>query len=279
MDSLFDEEWEIFGNRHVGRFRDTKNAVEIQLDDSLLEFKRSIEGGNGIGIAINPYFSGFEERIRTCLADRTAEKGTSTYGSGIDANLLALANQHINDNRTDLTSGSVLTLTHPFYMHLSEWTQAEKNRHARSADNYLRDLMGVIAMAKEKQVDIILIETLHHYAAFSSLLLEEGYVSDVILTKFDQGYSLQPEKLDQLKRRIVYSGGSYNSACFEQHLKELNDRLAPPDNVWILNDLVLNGLCHRYITVAPSQVSFPYHSDLKPSQIITLNEFYSHMDA
>jgi hypothetical protein len=240
-----------------------RSAVTDQL---LLQFMESIKRDEEKDRAINPYFFQFEERIRNCLTDRS--NGSSKYVQGIDADL-----KHIEDRSTPLQHDSVLTLIHPFYIFLTHRDLIGSNPHAQAAANYLDRLLDVIFAAKENKVHIVLIETLHHYAAASNFLLEYGYVDDVILTVLDQGFSINPAEFEKLEGKAVYAAGTYNGSCFNHHLADLNSHLQPKD-IWMLNDLILHHPSSRYLTVSPSQVEFPKGSGLLQSHVITLNEFY-----
>ncbi len=80
---------------------------------------------------------------------------------------------------------------------------------------------------------------MHHYAAATSLLLENGLIDSVVFTLYDKGYSLDTHGLYPFSENDVYFGGGYNMACLSQSIDEMLAKAAK-EQVWAISDMVFD---------------------------------------
>jgi len=115
--------------------------------------------------------------------------------------------------RKSLETTNVIVLVHPLYLALTdmEFLDAkERPESVEQAKTYLNNLFKLLrGNLDKKKVEIALVETPTHYAAASSLLVEEGLIDKVIFTRYDQGIPLNPDDKKLLDQKNAFYGGGY----------------------------------------------------------------------
>jgi hypothetical protein len=132
-------------------------------------------GKNRSGICLNPVFREWSAHIKNNLAHRNVTRDDS-YTSGIDRELFAACSEHAKRHQKGSSHTSTVMLTHPFYMHLSHMHYIRTESTRKQADRYLGNLLTVFNKRPALKANIVVLETLHHYAAATSLLIEKGQV-------------------------------------------------------------------------------------------------------
>lgn len=217
-------------------------------------------------VVLNVAFRDWTDLIAHNLNERNPHGGDD-YSFGKDKDLLALCREHAQAYAVNAERKSNIVLTHPLYMHLSHMDEIRTEKVRCEADAYLDRLLGFLNSRKERpDIGVVVLETLHHYAAATSLLLENGMVDRVIFTEYDCGCPLDPSELDGIDARGIYLGGGYNGRCLECSIKRMRRRIGP-EHLWAVQELVLNSPQDYTQTLLPESVY-----GLDDSRMITFDE-------
>lgn len=119
----------------------------------------------------------------------------------------------------------MVMLVHPFYLHLSHMHYIETDEIRREAEAYLDALLAFLSLRSNRSpFGVVALETPHHYAAATSILVEVGLIDQVIFTRYDSGLPLHPEELYLFKDNELFFGGGYNEYCFETAVSAMTAR-------------------------------------------------------
>ncbi|MBI4151855.1 hypothetical protein HY496_02700 [Candidatus Woesearchaeota archaeon] len=175
-------------------------------------------------VVLNREFKEFTRLISYKLNENNPEGiHWRRYTSEEDQKLLKLCCEHAEDYRKNSRGRNVIMFTHPFFLPLTHYHLISSERQKEDLDGYLNDLSHLLHLERDPaNVEVVALETLHGYAAATSLLLETGIVDRVILTEFASGYPLEKNGLQELADRSVFVGGSYDERCFHHSTKELH---------------------------------------------------------
>ncbi len=177
-----------------------------------------------------------------------------------DKQLYKICREHAENYRQEKDTESTVMLTHPFYLHLSHEDLINKYVLGKEADEYLENLMELV----ENNDNIVVLDTIHHYAAATSLLVENGIIDRVIFTENDDG---KPHKMSELKDysdKQIYFGGCYNEDCLNEAIRNMKevklDYGGSFEDIMAIKELVLNHpnigrLKPEYITGVDKSVS------------------------
>ncbi|MBW2976155.1 hypothetical protein KY347_01765 [Candidatus Woesearchaeota archaeon] len=161
---------------------------------------------------------------------------------------------------------------HPFYLHLSEMSHLT-NLTIGDADDYLNRAMDVLEGGIPKEnASIVVLDTIHHYAATTSLLLEEKTIDQVRFTEYDQGYLVDSSELNQIKGKNLFFAGAYNKKCLSQSIVEILNKKHPMEKLWIIRDLVLDSPGQRIRTLKVIGRTDTGQYDIPRKNAITLEE-------
>jgi hypothetical protein len=106
----------------------------------------------------------------------------------------------------------------------------------------------------KSNADIVVLETLHHYAAATSLLLEDGLIDKLIFTEFDNGHPIIKKELDEFsKKDVIYFGGGYNKHCLTHSIIDIEDKISK-NKIWGIKDLIINSPQEHYKTLKTSKI-------------------------
>ncbi len=200
-------------------------------------------------VMLNAAFSDWTEHIEENLRDRELYEADSCYTFGEARELFEACKEHAADNQTIVKGNNTVMLVHPFYLHLSEMQLLETREKKDEADQYLMRLWDFIYFNKERQgVEFVVLETLHHYAAATSLLLERELIDRVIFTTHDMGFPTSRPSLDYYGGDQVYFGGGYNGLCLEQGIESMISRSESFEKVWAIYDLILESPGKKTLT-------------------------------
>ena len=141
-------------------------------------------------VVLNRCFEPWARNIKKNLYERTLHKQYYRYNEGEDSDLLDRAVGHIYINSKRELAEDVVILAHPFYLHLSQMHHLTRYTK-RHAEEYAEKMMKFLRNRPKEKLSIAAFETLHHYAAATSLLLEQGLVDQALLTEFDIIFSRQ----------------------------------------------------------------------------------------
>ena len=166
--------------------------------------KNVIEGNNGSEhVVLNRSFNTWGDHIEESLADRGSwTTGRNYEGDSQVQDLLAYTREHIAKHSNGTLAKSVVSLTHPLYMHMSHMHRVTSRSTKRQADEFLDTLIDFLVLASETdQVSVVLQDTLHLYASSGSLLLERGLVDQVVITSYDSGDPIRESDLNMFKKK------------------------------------------------------------------------------
>jgi hypothetical protein len=204
-------------------------------------------------IVLNRYFTDWEAHIADNLGYRNPSGG-SRYESGRDSALLDLCREHAPNKRESYYGDKIIMITHPFYMHLTHMDELDTDSVKSDAEEYLDKLLGLLQMRTDNsEVSVVALETIHHYAAATSLLVENGLIDRVIFTEYDSGYPLIPEELADFKDNTIFFCGAYNGSCLYSSIRTMEDHIST-GQIWAIRDLVLNSPQDYSSTLHPKRV-------------------------
>ncbi len=191
------------------------------------------------------------------------------YDSDEENELLLECRKHAEQFRKPIESENVLILVHPLYLHLSHMNKVN-HQSEKEANEYLEKLMKLLTQKiPKKKLNIVLVETLYHYAAASNILVKEGLVDKVVFSQYDEGYPVTETELSELKNKNIYLGGGYAGYCLNDTISTLY-RICKK-KLWAVSDLVLKSpISHSSIKVKPSEKIDVYMSK---SKTISLDDF------
>lgn len=187
--------------------------------------KLKFESSNAImfsDVILNINFQGWAEHIYNNL------KRISTYENHkttkeLDRKLLKLCREHSAKHKKRHNANNTIMLVHPFYLYLSHMNFLNTDNYRREANSYFETLFQLLNIHREKyNVNIIALDTIHHYPASTSFLLEQSLIDDIIFTVNDGGSPLNLSELDKFKDNDVFFGGGYNACCLSSAIHEMS---------------------------------------------------------
>lgn len=218
----------------------------------------------GEGVVLNRHFDAWAEHIDSNLGSDYSSKDIR-YANEPGNRLLSSCVDHAKKYQHPKHGKTKIMLTHPLFLHLAHMREIENNSVRKEVDDYLEALLNFLRLCRDKpKVSVVVLETIHSYAAATSLLVEDGLIDQVIFTESDKGCPLERDKLRKFKNSQIYFGGGYNSRCLKQSIEEMKVKLSTGE-IWAITDLVLNCPQEYSGTLRVSQVR-----ELPPSRMIPL---------
>jgi hypothetical protein len=221
----------------------------------------------------NPYFFEWKEHIEECLKNRI-NQNSQRYESDIEKSLLFECISHSKKNNTNLNNPSSIVLVHPFYLFLSGQNFLKYPNTISDADNYLKSLKKLINNVNRDKYDIILLDTIHHYASTSSLLLEKNLVSKVVFTEFDNGLPLEKKDVKDLFSKKNYFAGSYNYLCFSDSLEFFYNHVFYND-IFVIPDSIINSPLEYKKRIKPKFISAKRYGNVPSSKYVSIERLIS----
>ncbi|MFA5405966.1 MAG: hypothetical protein WC307_01255 [Candidatus Nanoarchaeia archaeon] len=188
-------------------------------------------------LLFNPLFNDYANLIQTSIKERNKNRDDK-YTSSSNRELLRLCESHARDFKVPIKIKDVIMLVHPFYMHLSH-KDCIKDDEKGDADNYFHDIINLLRNHNKKKIGIAIMETLHHYAATTSLLLEEGLINEVIITEYSNSKPINNNSLSNFKNKNIFLGGGYNGRCLLSAILLIKN--IHPKQLWGIKDLIINS--------------------------------------
>lgn len=218
-------------------------------------------------IVLNRNFSQWNDHIVKNLEIRD---GHDRYEKGPDKKLLVQCQEHAREYQRPNFADCVVMLTHPFYMHLSHMGSIENKGVQREAKEYLDNLLKLLNLHRDRsKVGVVVLDTLHHYAAVTSLFLEMGVLDQVMFTEYDNGTALEPIELTRFKRSRIFFGGGYNGKCLSTTIINMSE--ISLGEIWAIDGLVLNSPQDYKNTIRPKKVDVLNKSRMMPlDDVVTL---------
>ena len=206
---------------------------------------------------LNPVFHDYRDWIEWNLQTRLAAGGQRYEYHQKEQKLLGACKRHAESHQRPITADKVLFLVHPFYLILSHMHHVETDEMHMEINEYIFKILSLFQKRSPENLGIVLLDTIHHYAAVSSLLLEKAHIDQVIFTLHDDGIPLVPNELYQYKDRVVYIGGGYNcgknnsGGCFVNTI-DIARREIP--NIIAVKDLTFNSPRHNEKRLKPTEI-------------------------
>lgn len=222
------------------------------------------ETNSNNNIVFNSQFVDWEDHLRLRLKDRNYS-GKGRYEKGPDRELLEFCKNHARKHQQKRRNINTVMLTHPFYLHLSHMDEVETDIMQQEVGNYTYNLIKLLNRIQIKpKASVAVLETIHHYAAVTSLLLENGLINQVIFTLHDSGYPLEARELEQFRGNVFFGGG-YNGRCLRASIDKMKKMFTK--SIWGIQELVLNSPEDCQDTLKVSGVN-----GLDTNQMITLQQ-------
>lgn len=224
-------------------------------------------------VVLNQQFSKWEDLVVHNLNPKN-DINDRTYSSADDSALLKEAKDHIRAYNKPVEAENAIVLTHPLYLHLSHMNMFKTDLMRTQADDYLNKLLLLfeINLPREK-TGIVVLDSLHYYAAATSLLLESGAIDHVIITEAQSGEPLDERDLKLLSGKRIFVGGGYNGRCLSIS-NEYVGRKARAHDFWAIHDLIINNPSDRSKSIRPSifSIGSGWVDNFSPFNVISLEE-------
>lgn len=215
---------------------DKKNHYDSNL------YLRFPSRSNASGAIINDTFLDWENYISGNLEN--CYSLDDRYGGDVAKELLSECKTHVEKHRTGGKSENVLALVHPFFLSLSHMDYVDSGDRGE-VDSYTDNLFQLLeAKRSVDKTRVIVYETLHHYAAATSQLLEHGLVDDVIFTEHGSGEPLSWKDLTGLRGSKLFWGGGYNSCCLCASISKTSMFVPKNDMHWIYGAVLNHPMSH-----------------------------------
>jgi hypothetical protein len=170
----------------------------------------------------NPYFSKWNDVVINSVTDRNIQENNDYFGK--DLILLNECENHVKKYSKPLNFETIVVLTHPLYLFLSDGSELNFIQKY-SAKRYFNNLATLFENKSSIKANIVVFETLHHYADSTSKLLEEGWVDRVFFTQFDTGVPNDLSYKHFLKNKRLFFGGGYNNRCLSSTFRGVTNNV------------------------------------------------------
>jgi hypothetical protein len=216
---------------------------------------------------INPYFSDIAEDIETLALESrllkysneyaTTKKSRGKYGSRKSKKLLNFCRAHLHEHGRPIDGKEHVPLgVHTWFGYLYDWDRIEKQSQQiekpskgpdarnlnRVVHNYVNALFDTLEVfSQNPNCGSLLFEMPEHYAAATSLFVEQGLFDLAHFSVWDEGTMLRKSEFrDLADAKRIYIIGGYTNACLLGHLRDL--RLAfPKKDIILLPELTLSA--------------------------------------
>ena len=191
-------------------------------------------------LVLNRNFGKWNDYLAVDLKERP-ECSEDRYTRGKERELLKECQDHADYHNRPIHARNVAVLVHPFYLALTEMDQVDSDVKREQAKEYL-DNLGILLNSRRdrRSIQTVALETAHHYAAATSLLLEHGLIDRVVFTEYDRGKPLNSTDISDLSGRKIFMAGGYLGRCFRHAYNALNIVL-PESNILGIRDLIINS--------------------------------------
>ena len=236
-----------------------------QYYDKNLRCKLPANNGNN-DIVLNRNFNEWADYIAGNLSNRVPTGGVK-YKRGADKKLLELCRDHEKNYDRPKRGDATIMFTHPLYLHMSHAGEIDSDWIKSEADKYLHRFLEFLKLKRDRsQVNVVALDTIHHYAAATSLLLEEGLLDQVIFTQYDSGRVIKKKDLAKFKKDNIFFGGGYNKRCLTSSIYEMQNKIST-GSIWAIEELSLNSPQDYSETLRA-----PHIYGVSPSHVIRLGD-------
>jgi len=249
------------------------NTCNQTLDDLLVP----AEGRTNI---INPFFEEWNDHILSTLRCRI-DSNLMNYENNGDMDLLHDCLIHSERYAKPLNSKNVLILMHPSYIFVSGMGDV-KEWHKKDVEQYKSSMIEVFNNHSFMDYNIVIFDTVHHYADGSSRLLEEGIADRIFFTEYDSGAPRFEENLSDFNNKRLFFGGGYNGQhCLPSIIWRCLEKVLFEDKLRAVYDLIIEcPECAGTGSLKPTSIVSKSGHNIKdeylPSEdIISLQEFFS----
>jgi hypothetical protein len=216
-------------------------SVELEIPSIKLELRRIFQSESDADSIFNKYFDGWKENIEWNLRARLAAGGVG-YEEGEDNLLYNECEKHAQRYQKTVEAGNIVVIVHPFYLPLRHMRLLKTSGDLPKLREYMRGLTSLLERNPPgDNLGFVMLETVHHYAAATSLLLERGLVDSVVFTLHDDGYPVRPADLEQLRgKSVFFCGGYFRGGCLSRLIEMVRKMPAADERLFAISDLVIN---------------------------------------
>ncbi len=202
---------------------------------------KELLGGNNpdSNVALNRHFADWQTPIEGNIKVRCNWK--TNYDSDEEEKaLFRYAQEHREHFQQRITTDEVLVLVHPLYLPLTHMYHLKTDQQQEEVNTYLRQLLDILDRIKQKQQQqVVILETLYHYAAATSLLLENGLASGIVFTLYDRGKLHSTDNLETVRQKKLFVGGAYNDCCLTKGLEEI-EKVTSGENIKVIPEFIFD---------------------------------------
>jgi len=231
---------------------------------------RFLPANNGRGVVFNDQFVSWHDQIEINLHDRF--HGSDRYERDEEKELLTKCKKHAKKYETPLTANNVVVITHPLYLQLTHMHKVNSIDILAEIAQYTENLVSLLKQCSQsKNVDVLFLETVHHYAAATSLFLEAELVNQVIFTLYDGGEALDPSDLNILDKKFLYVCGGYNGQCLRASIDQIMKKFGG-QKIKAMKDLIINAPYKYDYSIKPLEIYKECGVEFEISKIISLED-------
>ena len=246
------------------------NQITLSKKDHCKEMKILIPGATQGPIVLSKRFEEFE-KLLIRDANYRENIGGDKYNVGSEVpRLLEIVNAHIEERSAPITQDHVLSIVHPFYLHLCGWHYLSKKQRREGFD-YGKKLINTL-QRRPNGLGVLLFDTLQHYASVTHLLVEQGLVDQVILTNYNDGKPLKDEAAirDLPEKKYYFVGGESGGYCLNSIIIRFNSEKKEGDL------FAIPELCYNTHQSKSSLIETPDSIDcgLPLEQNVTIEELF-----
>ncbi len=206
------------------------------------------------GVVLNKHFAKWGDHIETNLRTSIATGGDK-YESGVDHDLLVACQEHANKYAKPIKADNIIALIHPLYLFLSDMDELSTPSMKDEANAYKEKLLWFLYQNFPRDnMRIITLDTLHNYAAATSLLLEQGLIDKVFFTEHDGCPLVNNKELNQFKYKTFFMAGGYNHICLSELIEEIEKSTHHYDQIWAIQDIITNSPRPPSTSLIPSEI-------------------------
>ncbi len=169
------------------------------------------------------------ERLNNSLSDYPNKEEVRSYSIDPDLSLYTACKEHASLHNKPITSKNLLVGVHTSYTYLNHNDKLKSKQQIIDLENYTIKFQELIKLKDELDFQLVLVDPIYHYVAFSSKLLEKGLIDAVYFTTADSGQVISASENEILAKTDQVIFGGYIGGCLDSYdgkLRELNENLA-----------------------------------------------------
>ncbi|MBI2102933.1 hypothetical protein HYT55_03785 [Candidatus Woesearchaeota archaeon] len=223
------------------------------------------------GVVLNQTFAKWEDLIAENMHSRKHSARYKYFGEE-DRGLFKAVEKHLFQYRFPVAQENIVLLVHPFYLPMTNAPQLRGLEELQEeTDAYLKRLINFFHwLQRTKTAGSVVLETLHHYAAATSLLLEQGLLDSALISEYNTGMPIDSREFNRFKGKRIFAGGGYNDGCLRPVLETLLREYSV--DLYVIHDLTIEPPSRMDDSIHPKTVYTSSRNTLPQKRCLTTEE-------